>query len=202
MHSLGATFVPRAIREHRSRIDGTGFELHQRSGRGVIGDLTTGLTDLCVSVPGLFVESLDVTWEPLYTEELLIVVSRGHRLAERKRLHFAELAAEPFVALNNEHTLRHIFDTLCSTADISPRITFEGTDIETLRGLVGGGLGIALLPAGCTHRDDVVDIDLVDDASRVIGVGWVTGRYLSPASIAFRQSLHNVVAGHLLKLGT
>jgi LysR family transcriptional activator of glutamate synthase operon len=178
LHSLGATVVPHAIREHRRNFDRVDFELHQRSGRQVIANLASGVTDLCVSVPGLFVESLEVTWEPLYTEELFIVVPRGHRFATRTRLRFAELAAEPFVALDTEHTLRHVFDAVCARAGVTPRIAFEGTDIETLRGLVGGGLGI----------------DLVDDASRIIAVGWVTDRYLSPAAVAFRHSLHSAVS--------
>ena len=193
LHSLGATVIPRAIREHRRRFDRVDFELHQRSGRDVVEDLAAGVTDLCVSVPSLFVETLDVTWETLYTEQLRIVVARRHRFAARKRLRFAELATESFVAMDTEHTLRHVFDSACRKFGVSPRITFEGTDIGTLRGLVGGGLGIALLPAAPAPRDDVVEIPLSDDVVRIIGVGWVTDRYLPPAAVAFRQSLRSVV---------
>ena len=192
LHSLGATVVPRAIREHRGSVHGVSFELHQRSGRNVIADLVAGVTDLCVSVPGLFVDSLEVTWEPLYVEKLLIAIPRGHRFARRRRLRFSELAEEPFVALDAEHTLRRVFDDACARFGTAPRIAFEGTDIETLRGLVGGGLGIALLPSSATPREDLVEVDLVDDISRVIGVGWVTDRYLPPAAIAFRQSLRRL----------
>ncbi|KQR96498.1 LuxR family transcriptional regulator [Williamsia sp. Leaf354] len=194
LHSLGATLVPRAIHEHRRTHDGVGFELHQRSGRDVISDLAAGVTDLCISVPGLFDESLDVSWTPLYTEKLLVVVPRGHRFATRKRLRFAELADEAVVALDGEHTLRHVFDAACARFDIAPRITFEGTDIGTLRGLVGGGLGVALLPSAPAPRDDVVEIPLGDaGVVRVIGVGCIGDRYLPPAAVAFRDTMATMV---------
>ncbi len=192
LHSLGAALVPTAIREHRTIFDGVSFELHQRSGRDVIADLATGVTDLCLSVPGLFVDSLEVTWEPLYVEKLLLVLPRGHRFSRRRRLRFSELAEESFVALDAEHTLRRVFDDACRRFGTTPRIAFEGTDIETLRGLVSGGLGIALLPSAAVPRDDLVEVDLAEDVSRVIGVGWVTDRYLPPAAIAFRQSLRRM----------
>ncbi|GGF12528.1 LysR family transcriptional regulator [Williamsia phyllosphaerae] len=194
LHSLGATVVPRAIREHRRTHEAVEFELHQNSGRDVITRLAGGVTDLCISVPGLFAEVLDVQWAPLYTEELLVVVPLGHRFAARKRLRFADLADEPFVAMDREHTLRHVFDNACVQAGMSPRITFEGTDIGTLRGLVGGGLGVALLPAAPGPRDDVVEVPLSDAGLvRQIAIGWVPDRYLPPAAVAFRDTVLTMV---------
>jgi DNA-binding transcriptional LysR family regulator len=78
-----------------------------------------------------FDHALDIKWEPLFTQQLYAVVEREHPLATRDLVGFDELAEQPFVALNCDHTLRRIFDDACARHGVTPTIALEGTDITT-----------------------------------------------------------------------
>ncbi len=120
LHSLGVATVPALIRWHHDRFPSVGFELHQRSGQALLTDLSAGVTDVCLNYPMAFDETLDIKWEPLFTQQLYAVVDREHPLATRGSVGFDELADQPFVALNQEHTLRRIFDDACVRHGVSP----------------------------------------------------------------------------------
>jgi LysR family transcriptional activator of glutamate synthase operon len=136
-----------------------------------------------------FEQSEDVAWEPLFTEQLYAVVHREHPLATRQLIDFDELSDQPFVAVDPEETLRKIFDAACARHGIAPTIAFEGTDITTLRGLIGARLGVGILPRAPITSPDIVEI-AVDDKQlvRTIAVGWMANRYLPPSAAHFRDS--------------
>jgi len=187
LHSLGIEIVPRLIREYRRKHPRIQFTLLvQRSGEMLMRELVAGSIDLCCSVPGMFGQS-DVHWNHLLDEKLLIAMPKTHRLAARRSLSMKELSSEPFLALSPEHTLRIIFDKVCADAAFLPKIAFEGMDVATLRGLIGAGLGIALLPPAAARFAGVVEIKLSPTPIRALGIGWVEDRYLPASAIEFRK---------------
>ncbi|NGO67414.1 LysR family transcriptional regulator [Streptomyces boncukensis] len=192
LHQLGAVTVPELIRRHRERRPGVGYALRQGSGRGVVQDLLDGSTDLCLTVPGLFDPGGAVRWHELFEQPLRLAVPRGHRLARRAPVDFAELADEPVVLLTADHTLRAIFDAACERHGVRPRVAFEGTDVNTLRGLIGAGIGLGLLPEEGPTRE-VEEVRLADASLvRPIALGWIEDRYMPPSSAAFRETaLHS-----------
>jgi LysR family transcriptional activator of glutamate synthase operon len=136
-----------------------------------------------------FDHALDIKWEPLFTQQIYAVVDREHPLATRDRVGFDELAELPFVALNRDHTLRKIFDDACARHGVTPTIAFEGTDITTLRGLIGARLGVAILPRAQTPSPNIVEIAVYDDhLVRQIAIGWMANRFLPPSAASFRDS--------------
>ncbi|KAA1250106.1 LysR family transcriptional regulator [Mycobacterium simiae] len=187
--SLGVATVPRLIRRHHDRHPAARFELRQCAGPALVNDLTTGVIDVCLSYPMAFDDSPGVKWRKLFTQKLYAVVDRNHPLAHREVIGFEELAGQPFVALDRNHTLRRIFDDACARHRVTPTIAFEGTDITTLRGLIGARLGVGVLPKAATPPPDIVEI-AVDDQQlvRPIAVGWMSNRYLPPSAAAFRDT--------------
>jgi DNA-binding transcriptional LysR family regulator len=60
--------------------------------------------------------------------------------------------------------------------------------VDTLRGLVGAGLGVAVLPvAEPAPPDGVVEIPLRPKATRRIGLIWASDRPMTPAVLSFRD---------------
>jgi LysR family transcriptional regulator, transcription activator of glutamate synthase operon len=187
LHSLGIEMVPRLIKEYRRKHPRIQFTLLvQRSGEMLMKELVAGSIDLCFSVPGMFGQS-DFRWSHLLDEQLLIAMPKTHPLAARRSLSMKELSSEPFLALSPEHTLRIIFDKVCADASFLPKIAFEGMDVATLRGLIGAGLGIALLPPAPARFAGVVEIKLSPTPIRALGIGWVEDRYLPASAIEFRK---------------
>jgi LysR family transcriptional regulator, transcription activator of glutamate synthase operon len=188
LHSLGVEMVPRLIKEYRRKHSKVQFTLLvQRSGEMLMKELVAGSIDLCLSVPGMF-QQKGIHWKHLMSEELIIALSQTHRLAARRTLNMRELSSEPFLALSPEHTMRIIFDKVCSDASFLPTIAFQGMDIATLRGLIAAGLGIALLPPAPTRFAGIVEIKLSQARPiRPLGLGWVEDRYLPPCAVEFRK---------------
>ena len=86
--------------------------------------------------------------------------------------------------------LRAITDEMFRAAGFEPRITFEGEEADTARGLVGAGLGVSLLPATASSLADpaVVPVPITTPkAARTIGIAWPGDRPLTAPAAAFRD---------------
>lgn len=191
LHTLGTWLLPPLITGYRERFPLSRFELHQDSDAGLARALLEGSADLVLTAgdPGHPL----ITWRRLMREPLWLAVPPGHRLAQRRRARLAEVGEEPFIMLRPGHGLRTTTETLCREAGFSPRIGFEGEEVETLRGLVAAGLGVAVVPlpraaaqqpaapARAISYLHVTDVESVRD----IGIAWLTSRAVPPGSARF-----------------
>jgi len=188
LHSLGVHAVPVILRDFRASHPGVRFSLVQDSNDVMLTKLRAGTVDLCITSPvpnepGLQTRRLD-------EQRLSLAVPRHHRLARRKRIRLAEAAGEEFVGLERGYGLRHITDEWCRQAGFTPRLTFEGEEIDTVLGLVATGLGVALVPSGMAAQHDIVELDVTAPrTTRTIALVWLADRVNPPAVEAFRQSV-------------
>ncbi|WP_455360370.1 LysR family transcriptional regulator [Streptomyces sp. SYSU K21746] len=86
----------------------------------------------------------DLVVRPLLTDRLVGLVPDGHRLAEADRLGMADLAEESWIA-GCPRCRRHLVE-VCESSGFTPRIDFATDDYPAVVGLVGAGLGVAVLP--------------------------------------------------------
>jgi LysR family hydrogen peroxide-inducible transcriptional activator len=86
---------------------------------------------------------------PLFEEELLLALPRGHRLAERERITHLEIPRDELILMDHGHCLRdHTLNVCGGGVSATP---VHATSIETLRFMVGSGVGCAVLPALAVH---------------------------------------------------
>ncbi len=186
LHTMGTDAVPALLRGFGAEHPQVRFQLVQDYVAAMLGRLRAGELDLCLVSP--IPDDPDLTAHRLDEQRLHLAVPADHRLAGRRRIRLAEVAEEPFVALEPGYGLRAITDEFCAQAGFAPRIAFEGEEAETLRGLVAAGLGVALLPPGLVPRPGVVDLEVTAPRTRrAIGLAWVTGRPLTAPAEAFRD---------------
>ncbi|WP_236795803.1 LysR family transcriptional regulator [Amycolatopsis sp. GM8] len=184
LHLLGRSLVPNLLRGFRARYPGVRFSLVQGSRQHILDQLTAGELDLALVAP------VPDTLESIIIAEqdLPLSVPAGHRLAQRRRIRFAELADEPFVMLEHGYGVRQITDALCAEAGFEPKIVFEGQESDTVRGLVAAGFGVAVLPQfGSAIPAGVVEIPLSPKISRQICLTWRPGEHFTPAVRSFRD---------------
>ncbi|NXY95758.1 LysR family transcriptional regulator [Streptomyces sp. BR123] len=86
----------------------------------------------------------DLVVRPLLTDRLVGLLPEGHRLAGAERLGMEELADEPWIA-GCPRCRRHLVE-VCEGVGFTPRIDFATDDYPAVAGLVGAGLGVAVLP--------------------------------------------------------
>ncbi len=186
LHTLGGSTVPQLLREFRVDHPGVRFELVQRGHDVLLDLLRAGTVDLCLTSP--LPDEAGLEAQPLHEQRLRLVVPADHALAGRRRLRLIEAAGEQFVGLERGYGLRTTTDEWCRVAGFVPRLAFEGEEIDTLRGLVAAGLGVALLPADVSGgREDVVEVEVVEPrTTRTVGLVWRRGPWSPPAVDAFR----------------
>jgi DNA-binding transcriptional LysR family regulator len=197
LSTLGAAVIPRLLRNFRATHPGVRFDLVQGAHALLLDRLRAGDVDVALTSP--LPDEPGLESEPLAEEELLLVVPEGHRFTEQTDgVPLADAAREPFVAIAPGFGLRGTVDAWCRQAGFVPRLAFEGGDVETLRGLVGAGLGVSLLPPAAHPADGVVELHVtVPRTTRTIGMVWMRSRPLTPpvrALLEFVRS-HGLLPG-------
>ena len=187
LHTLGGWTVPQLLREFRADHPGVRFELVQRANDVLLDLLRAGTLDLCLTSP--LPDDAALGAQPLHDQPLHLVVPADHPFAGRRRLRLADAADEQFVGLERGYGLRTTTDAWCRSAGFVPRLAFEGEEIDTLRGLVAAGLGVALLPPGVHDRTEgVVEVEVDEPRTqRTIGLVWRREPWPPPAVAAFRS---------------
>ncbi|GDY29985.1 LysR family transcriptional regulator [Gandjariella thermophila] len=186
LHTMGGVHVPELLRAFRKRHPGVRFTLMQAAHEEMLGRVRAGAADLALTSP--LPAEPDLRAAPLYRQPLVLAVPRHHELAGRDGVAVAELAGEPLVGMKPGYGLRQITDELCAAAGFRPALGFEGDEVDTVRGLVAAGLGVALLPAAePAPPDAVAEVPLRPAATRTVGLVWAGGRPLPPAARLFRD---------------
>ncbi|MFC9427572.1 LysR family transcriptional regulator [Streptomyces sp. NPDC056987] len=78
------------------------------------------------------------------------LVSGGHRLARRTRISLRELADEPMVLLDLPHSGRYL-EQLVQSAGVRPQVRHRSSGFETVRAMVGSGMGWSVLNQRPAH---------------------------------------------------
>ncbi|MCB5181862.1 LysR family transcriptional regulator [Streptomyces antimicrobicus] len=148
--SGSSTLVPTALAAMRAEHPGTRVSLVEAEPPRSVEMLREGDCDVALAFryaaapgggPG---EWADLVVRPLLTDRLVGLVPEGHRLAGAPEVGMAELADEPWIA-GCPRCRRHLVE-VCEGAGFTPRIDFATDDYPAVAGLVGAGLGVAVLP--------------------------------------------------------
>ena len=190
LHTLGTSAVPRLLRDFRKEHPGVRFALVQGSADVLLSKLMAGEVDLCLTAP--LPDDPGVIAHPLDEQRIDLFVPAGHRLAKRRArgVRLAEASEEDFICMEPGYGLRVITDELCRAAGFSPKVAFEGEETATAGGLVGAGLGVALLPATSQlHADPaIVGVRITaPKAARTVGLVTPADRPLTEPVTAFRR---------------
>ncbi len=85
--------------------------------------------------------------EFLFEERFLLAMPEDHPLARRKKIVAADLEDQQLLLLEDGHCLREQALAVCRLSGADEQSGFRATSLETLRQMVGSGVGITLLPA-------------------------------------------------------
>jgi DNA-binding transcriptional LysR family regulator len=133
--SGSSTLVPAALAALRAAHPGTRVSLEEAEPPRSVELLRAGD---CAG------EWADLVVRPLLTDRLVALVPERHRLAGAGTVAIAELADEPWIA--GCPRCRGRLVQVCASAGFTPRIDFATDDYPAVVGLVGAGLGVAVLP--------------------------------------------------------
>ncbi|MGH2446169.1 MAG: LysR family transcriptional regulator [Candidatus Limnocylindria bacterium] len=88
----------------------------------------------------------EVIASPLYEDELVLVVHRGHDFASRGEIRMAQMATEHLILFDRTSSYHELTSSIFRQAGIDPRGYIEVDNIDAAKRMVEQRLGIALLP--------------------------------------------------------
>jgi DNA-binding transcriptional LysR family regulator len=177
--------VPAVLQGFRERYPQVTVILHELT----TPEQTQALRDKKIDVGFLrrpvFGDDLEI--RTVFQEPLIVVLPKKHPLATVKNLSVEMLRDEQFI-LSPPRLRLAWYDQvmcLCQEAGFTPNITQQAVHIETILGLVAGGMGITLLPAsvGGWRRKEVTYKPLADEDVLVdLVLAWRKGESSSVLS--------------------
>ncbi|MEO0882059.1 MAG: hydrogen peroxide-inducible genes activator [Pseudomonadota bacterium] len=114
-------------------------------------------------------------------DEFLLAMPKGHRLEDTKKLEVSKLLGEQVLLLEDGHCLRGHAEAVCTMPGIHRRDDVTATSLQTMIQMVGGGLGVSLVPKiaadGGIARGAGVTVRPFSERTpgRSIGMAWRAG---------------------------
>jgi DNA-binding transcriptional LysR family regulator len=136
---------------------------------------------------------------PFLYDRMVLALPENHPLAAQQQVTLSSLAEQPWVLFPAHYGpgMHTAILQACAVAGFSPRIVQEARQMQTIGGLVAGGMGIALMPAlfARLQSPGVVFRELSGTGSPVpytLALAWRTASPLTEAfcRIAAEQALN------------
>jgi DNA-binding transcriptional LysR family regulator len=183
--TAGATLMPRAIAAFSKRHPGVELSLAEADPMESLPRLKAGELDLVlVDDTSGVLDQDDIEFEHILDDPLHLALAVDHPLAKKQRVRIQDLADEPWVQPTQACACSHATEIACSNAGFRPRVAYESDDFGVIQGLVGAGVGVALIPelALIGERPDIVvrRIDTKPGHRRIFAAVLANG-YRSPA---------------------
>jgi LysR family transcriptional regulator, transcription activator of glutamate synthase operon len=186
-HTLPTTIS--AFREHYPQVK---FQLKQGSYIELIEGVINGAFDMALIGP-VPKQEKKVLGTTLFTDNIVALLPSTHPLANQKAIKLSQLREDSFVLFPKEYVLREIIVRACEQIGFQPKVSFEGVDTDSIKGLVSAGLGITLIPE-ITLVDgfprSTVKIPIIEpEVTRTVGVIIPRERKLLPTVRLFYEFL-------------
>ncbi len=133
-HTFNLGFIPECIASFQKTHPQVKVVVEELSADQIATGLQQGTLDLGIayrpSAPGT------LQFEPLYNEEMVLVVAKGHPLAKRKRVRMVELHHLTMTLLPASFATRKMLDECFATCGAEPRVVVEFNTLAPMMELV------------------------------------------------------------------
>lgn len=166
--SGGVTFLPKLLRQLRNNLPEVHTTTRQYSSNGALEALAQRSIDLAIVRTPFVGEKLQ--HRPILRDRVVLALPDDHPMCRRKRIRLQEMQHESFVMYppNEGHAAYSVVQRACLAAGFSPLVAEFVDDVYGILGLVGAGIGVALMPAAISRLsvDGVVFRPLPEVAER------------------------------------
>ncbi|MES2507689.1 MAG: LysR family transcriptional regulator [Verrucomicrobiota bacterium] len=159
----------------------------------LIKSCSHGDIDLAIVALPIIAKYLEV--EPLFTEELLLVLPAGHPLAREESIGVASVDGYPFVMLNEAHCLSENISSFCRRQSVQPVTVERTSQLTTVQELVALDHGVSIVPE-MARRLDLSNRRVYRSFSgekplRTVALMWNTYRYQGKALKALMEHVRH-----------
>jgi len=150
IYTIGPYLLPALVRQLLKDAPQMPLLLTENFTVKLIDLLRNGEID--VAIMALPLPEASLVLQPVYDEPFVVAVPRLHPWSKRKAIPSEDLKKETMLLLGTGHCFRDQVLEVCpelsrfSSSAEGIQKTFEGSSLETIRHMVGSGLGVTVLP--------------------------------------------------------
>jgi DNA-binding transcriptional LysR family regulator len=189
--SVGVRVIPPVMRLYVARRPAIEVKLVETDHELLVEQLVRGEIDLAFVADPVetTIEQVEVLSDPY----VLLAPARSELAQSKKQVGVREIARLPLIAYR---VPTHGGEAHLRSKGFEPNIVFRSDDSGIVQGLVGAGVGYALVPRLTVDRGDaeVAMLGVRGIPPREIGLAWHADRRLSPAATAFVEVVEDVTA--------
>jgi LysR family transcriptional regulator, transcription activator of glutamate synthase operon len=181
--SLATYMLPNVISAFRKSHPNVKFQLKQASYHQLVDSVVMGEMDMALIGP-VPKNNKNIKTDILFVDKIVALLPSNHPLADKPLLNLSQLKDDSFVLFPDGFILRDIVVNACGLQGFRPKVSFEGEDIDAIKGLVSAGLGVTLIPE-ITLVDNLprstVKLSIMDQqVTRTVGIITPNERKLLP----------------------
>ncbi|WP_417618116.1 LysR family transcriptional regulator [Oceanisphaera sp.] len=158
MPSFAGNVLPPLLQEFRARHPGVNVTINDVINEQVLDLVRDGHVELGITFEPA--ADLGLAFTPLYQDRFVAVVPANSPLARQADIGWAQLLAEPFIALQRPSAVRLMLEEHVKQLEPLAHlpqgqalpVAFESHQLATIGRMVGAGLGVSLVPALCIRQ--------------------------------------------------
>ena len=194
--SIASSILPQAIAEVRRANKDVVVSVRDAVAGRISAMVASGEVDIGIGQRGG--NDAEVAFTRLLSDRLVAACPRGHPLASRRRVGWADLVEQPLISMSADSSVRRLVEEAFAAIGRRHEPAFEVLYMTTAVAMAAEDLGIAVLPstalAAMNLRDVVVRPLASPAVVREIGCLTSRARSLSPAAQFFVETLARVAA--------
>jgi DNA-binding transcriptional LysR family regulator len=155
-------FLPEALSSFLASHPRVSIDLEERLSDEIVGLIAEGVGDLGIVAGTVDMSALET--HPFRTDRFMLVVARGHPLAVRSTVSFAEILDHDFVGLDRASALQRFLADKATRAGGTLRLRVQLRSFDAVCRLVERNVGIGIVPQTTARRvpNAIVAIALTD----------------------------------------
>ena len=191
-HTFNLSFIPDCMATFQKRHPQVRVAVEELAADAIAARLQQGSLDLGIayrpSQPG------SLQFEPLYNEEMVLVVAQSHPLARRKRVRMVELHRLPMVLLPASFATRQMLEECFRSCGAEPQVVAEINTLAPMMGLVAKTQLACIVAANVVPANAGLKVVRLDSPTpvRTPGMLWSPEAESTTATRAFSSIVRKV----------
>lgn len=200
--TIAPYFLPEQLRRFQHQCPQAQMIIQEDTTDRLLKRVTDGDIDIAIAALPITMKYLLI--EPLFEEDLLLVMAPEHPLNRRKAIRVSDVESLPFVLLGEAHCLTENVLSFCRQKSFSPVTVERTSQLAMVQELVSLNHGISLIPAMARQLDtsDRRVYRSLSDGNPTRTIAMVTNpyRYQSKLQQKFQAMLRPAVKRSGLRL--
>jgi LysR family transcriptional regulator, hydrogen peroxide-inducible genes activator len=187
--TIAPFFLPSLLNSFAKKHPEISVMVQEDTTEALLKRCSHGEIDLAIVALPINAKFIEV--EPLFDEELLLVVPVGHPLAKAKPITIQAVTSYPFVMLNEAHCLSENISSFCRRQSVQPVTVERTSQLATVQELVSLDHGVSIVPE-MARRIDHSERRVYRSFSgnrpvRTVAMMWNSYRFQSKAVKALKE---------------